>query len=149
MILVDKLFFQSKVLAIGGVGVIAASTATDAVVVTSELTIAEWLSFGLWISLMIATGIIGLSAFTSAYIKDGFAGLDKILVDSEAGNYLTKILAFLFLEGFFGLLATEFNGRYPHSSELYYITASCAVGSGAASLVSLFKKRHNDKEDAK
>lgn len=90
----------------------------------------QWVAFGLWVTLMLIIATIGVVAFKSVWLKDGFAGLNKILEDHEALKFLASIMSFIFLEGYFGLIATEFSGRYPHPVYLYALTFSGCVGTG-------------------
>lgn len=117
-------------------------------VIPSEPLIAEqWISFGLWVGVMISIATIGIMAFKSIWLRDGFAGINKILEDHEAIKFLASIMAFIFLEVFVGLIATEFSGKYPHPSYEFYLAFSGCAGTAGVAIVEkvrgMVKKNEN------
>jgi len=103
-------------------------------VIPSEPLVAEqWIAFGLWVSLMIMIATIGIVAFKSVWLQNGFAGLNRILEDHEAIKFLASIMAFIFLEVLVALFATEFSGKYPHPEYQFWLAFSgCAGTAGVA-----------------
>jgi hypothetical protein len=114
---------------------------------SEPLALEQWAAFALWIVVMLLVATIGAIAFKSVWLRDGFAGINKILEDHEALKFLASIMSFIFLEVFVALFATEFSGRYPHPSYQYYLTFSGCVGTGgyaiADKLMKITKMKNN------
>ncbi len=121
-----KLFY---ILIYGALGIMIAEVVPDI-----PLTIEQWAAFALWTILMIGIAIVSIKAFSSIWLKDGFAGLNRILEDHEAIKFLASVMSFVFLEIFIGLIATEFSGKYPHPSYELSLAFSGCVGSGGIAI---------------
>jgi hypothetical protein len=90
----------------------------------------QWAAFIMWISVMVLVAIVASVAFKSVWLRDGFAGINKILEDHEAIRFLASVMSFFFLEIYIGLHASEFSGLYPHENYKYYLAFSGCVGTG-------------------
>jgi hypothetical protein len=66
----------------------------------SELDIINQIRLILGISLMIALALAAVVIFRSVWVKNGYAGLDQILVDKEVALFMSHVLAFALLEVF-------------------------------------------------
>lgn len=90
----------------------------------------QWAAFLMWIAVMILVASVGAIAFKSVWLRDGFAGINKVLEDHEAIRFLASVMSFFFLEIYIGLHASEFSGLYPHQEFKYWLAFSGCVGTG-------------------
>lgn len=83
---------------------------------------------------LIAVGIItGAITFTNIWVRDGYAGEDKILIDREVALYISHVLAFMSFIFFMFLALTHKYNDYPMI--VYYIDASVFISPGAIKVI--------------
>jgi hypothetical protein len=56
------------------------------------------------LTFMVVLGIAASVIFKSVWVKNGYAGIDEILVDKEVGLFMSHVLAFALLEIFFFMI---------------------------------------------
>lgn len=95
----------------------------------------QWITFGLWFAVITFTAVIGIIIFKSVWLRDGYAGLNKILEDHEVGKFITHVLSFLCLLSLQTLIATQPLITYQYPEFLYFLMASGILGSGVYSLM--------------
>lgn len=103
-----------------------------------DLTIGQWVTFSLWFLVMTFTAVIGIVIFSSIWLRNGYAGLNKILEDHEVGKFVTHVLSFLCLLSLQALVATQPLITYVYNEALYYLFASGIVGSGVYGIAEKF-----------
>lgn len=102
------------------------------------LTQGQWLAFGTWFAVILFTATIGIIIFKSVWLRDGYAGLNKILEDHEVGKFITHVLSFLCLLSLQTLVATQPLITYVYNEALYYLFASGIIGSGVYGIAEKF-----------
>jgi hypothetical protein len=106
----------------------------------------QWAAFIMWTVVMLMVAFVGVIAFKSVWLRDGFAGINKILEDHEAIRFLASVMSFFFLEVYIGLHASEFSGAYPHAEFKYWLSFSGCVGTGGYAVFDkIIKSRMGDK----
>lgn len=75
------------------------------------------------LSFMVILAIIAVVIFRSVWVKNGYAGLDQILVDKEVSLFMSHVLAFALLEVFFFIILF-----YNYSPIPQYVIWICAGG---------------------
>lgn len=89
----------------------------------SELPIVEQVRIVAGLGFMVLLAIVGFVIFRSVWVKNGYAGLDQILVDKEVSLFMSHVLAFALLEIFFFLILF-----YDHVKPPSYVFWICAGG---------------------
>lgn len=56
------------------------------------------------LTFMVAIGVFAIIIFRSVWVKQGYAGVDKILEGKEVGLFMSHVLAFGLLEVFFFMI---------------------------------------------
>lgn len=79
---------------------------------------------------MILLGIVAVVIFRSVWIKNGYAGLDQILVDKEVALFMSHVLSFVMVEIFFFMVL--FYNYVPIPQYIFWI---CAGGFLSPELV--------------
>jgi hypothetical protein len=65
-----------------------------------DLGIADQISIISGLLLMAVIAAVGVVVFMSVWVRNGYAGLDKVLVDKEVGLFMSHVLAFILVEVF-------------------------------------------------
>lgn len=79
---------------------------------------------------MVLLGIVAVVIFRSVWIKNGYAGLDQILVDKEVALFMSHVLSFVMVEIFFFMVL--FYNYVPIPQYVFWI---CAGGFLSPELV--------------
>lgn len=72
---------------------------------------------------MVFVAVIAIIIFRSVWVKNGYAGIDKILVDKEVALFMSHVLAFALLEVFIFLIIFYEYAKVPD-----YVFWICAGG---------------------
>lgn len=72
---------------------------------------------------MVLLGLAAIVIFRSVWVKNGYSGLDGVLVDKEVGLFMSHVLAFALLEIFF-FMVLFYNYVQPPS----YVFWICGAG---------------------
>lgn len=88
-----------------------------------DLDIIEQIRIISGLGFMIAIGLAASVIFRSVWVKNGYAGIDKILVDKEVGLFMSHVLAFMLLEIFFFMILF-----YNHLQPPQYAFWICGAG---------------------
>ena len=107
-------------------------------IIPSDLSLGQWVSFGLWFVVMAFTAVIGIVIFSSIWLRDGYSGINKILEDHEVGKFVTNVLSFLCLLSLQTLIATQPLISYQYNEALYWLFASGILGSGVFGIAEKF-----------
>jgi len=92
-----------QILTILGV-MIAVNPTTQDVIQWGDIGIVEQVRIIAGLTLMICVAVAAIVLFRSVWVKEGYAGLDKILVDKEVSLFMSHVLAFILLEVFIFLI---------------------------------------------
>lgn len=103
--------------------VFAASGGSDPVMLWSDLGIVEQVRIVAGLMFMVLLGIAAIVIFRSVWVKNGYAGLDQVLVDKEVALFMSHVLAFALLEVFFFMILF-----YNHTQPPSYAFWICGAG---------------------
>lgn len=70
----------------------------------SDLGIVEQIRISAGLFFIVCIAIAAIFIFRSIWVRDGYSGLDKILVDKEVALFMSHVLAFCLLEIFFFMI---------------------------------------------
>lgn len=73
-------------------------------VLWSDIGIIEKIMLVSGLTFMVAIGVFAIIIFRSVWVKQGYAGVDKILEGKEVGLFMSHVLAFGLLEVFFFMI---------------------------------------------
>jgi uncharacterized membrane protein YhaH (DUF805 family) len=104
----------------------------------NSLSEGQWVVFGTWATVITFTATIGIIIFKSVWLRDGYAGINKILEDHEVGKFITHVLSFLCLLSLQTMVATQPLIDYRYNEFLYFLFASGILGSGVFSIAEKF-----------
>lgn len=96
---------------------------TTQILYWSDLGIIEQVRVISGLIFMVIVGISAFIIFRSVWVKNGYAGLDKVLVDKEVGLFMSHVLAFVLLEVFFFMILF-----YDYVTPPSYIFWICGAG---------------------
>lgn len=96
-----------------------------------ETEVIQWVDLGIIFQIRLISGLIfmvllGIAAiviFRSVWVKNGYAGIDEILVDKEVGLFMSHVLAFALLEVFIFMILF-----YDYIQPPQYVFWICGAG---------------------
>jgi hypothetical protein len=119
-----------------------------------DLDIQEQIGLISGLLIIIALTQIGVKVFTNIWVKNGYAGKDKILVDSEVSLYISHVLAYCAFVLFVFLITFRMALNIP--SYVFAIDSSMFMSAGAYAIYEKIRSKmpkhkikHETKEEHK
>lgn len=115
------------------------------VVTWYDLGIIEQIRLIFGLCFITAVGIIGVFIFKSVWIKNGYAGLDKILEGKEVSLFVAHVIALLsFMAFFFFALFYRYN---PVPDYVFVICAGGFISPEIVHIVNFFMEKYKNKKE--
>jgi len=119
--MIKTILFQA--LSLLGIVALMGTAPDPEIMMWAQLGIIEQVRIISGLVFMVVLGIAASVIFKSVWVKNGYAGIDNILVDKEVGLFMSHVLAFALLEIFFFMILF-----YDHVTPPSYIFWICGAG---------------------